>query len=258
MNKKKGCMVLLVLDLLLFSILLFLWKVPYESNLQEKEVMSTGLAVETEGENGFADAGEIEENQTETEEKEQNKEKGKIAITFDDGPYPNYTRQLLEGLKERNVKATFFVLGESAKEYPDVIEMMYQDGHLIGNHTYHHVELTKVGKEEFKEEILSTNQLLYDINGETPQFIRPPFGAWEKELETELGMIPVLWTVDPLDWCTQNSQTVVQRVVTNVKENDIILLHDCYESSVTAALEIVDILQAEGYEFVTVDEILFD
>ncbi|MBD5106227.1 MAG: polysaccharide deacetylase family protein [Lachnospiraceae bacterium] len=244
MNKRKGCVLLLALDLLLFGILFFSWNHTYGS-LAREEVMFVDGGVETsDGGTGTKTVGL--------------KEKGKIALTFDDGPYPNYTRQLLEGLKKRNVKATFFILGKSAEEYPDVIETMYEDGHLIGNHTYHHVELTKVGREEFKEEILSTNNLLYELNGEYPQFIRPPFGAWEKELETELGMIPVLWTVDPLDWCTENSSAVVQRVVTKVKENDIILMHDCYKSSVTAALEIVDILQAEGYEFVTVDEILLD
>lgn len=247
MDKRKGCVVLLALDLLLFGILSFSWNHTYGgfSRLAGEEVLLTDGGVEA------SDGG--------TDTKIDGlKEKGKIALTFDDGPYPNYTRQLLEGLKERNVKATFFILGKSAEEYPDVIETMYEDGHLIGNHTYHHVELTSVGREEFKEEILSTNKLLYELNGEYPQFIRPPFGAWEKELETELGMIPVLWTVDPLDWCTENSSAVVQRVVTKVKENDIILMHDCYKSSVTAALEIVDILQAEGYEFVTVDEILLD
>lgn len=244
MNKMKGCVILLALDLLLFGILFFSWNHTYGSFSREEVMFVDERARTSDGGTGTKTDGL--------------KEKGKIALTFDDGPYPNYTRQLLEGLKKRNVKATFFILGKSAEEYPDVIETMYEDGHLIGNHTYHHVELTKVGREEFKEEILSTNKLLYELNGEYPQFIRPPFGAWEKELETELGMIPVLWTVDPLDWCTENSSAVVQRVVTKVKENDIILMHDCYKSSVTAALEIVDILQAEGYEFVTVDEILLD
>lgn len=238
MSKKRGCVRLLALDLLLFGMLLFSWKFSNRSLSSNEKVMVTNAEV------------------YEKQSKEQGK--GKIALTFDDGPYPNYTRQLLEGLKARNVKATFFILGASAEEYPDVIETMYADGHLIGNHTYHHVELTAVGREEFKEEILSTNKLLYQLNGEYPQFIRPPFGAWEKGLETELGMIPVLWTVDPLDWCTENSSAVVERVVTKVKENDIILMHDCYKSSVTAALEIVDILKEEGYEFVTVDEILLD
>lgn len=247
MNKKRGCVILLALDLLLFTMLFFSWERSESFSFHKGiSVMSnSGEKVETDGQEAMG----------KTTKKA---DKGKIALTFDDGPYPNYTRQLLEGLKERDVRATFFVLGKSAEEYPDVIEKMYQDGHLIGNHTYHHVELTNMGREEFKEEIILTNELLYKLNGEYPQFIRPPFGAWEKDLEKELGMIPVLWTVDPLDWCTENSSAVVQKVVTNVKENDIILLHDCYKSSVTAALEIVDILKEQGYEFVTVDEILLD
>ncbi len=182
----------------------------------------------------------------------------RIALTFDDGPYPNLTRQLLDGLRERGVKASFFVVGENAKAYPDVIETMYEDGHLIGNHTYHHVQLTEAGEEKFKEEILMTNEVLYEITGETPTFIRPPYGSWNKKYEEELNLFPVLWTVDPLDWCCNSSQCVYQRVVTTVKENDIILLHDCYETSVTAALSIVDSLQAQGYEFVTVDELLLE
>ncbi|CCZ27931.1 polysaccharide deacetylase [Firmicutes bacterium CAG:194] len=182
----------------------------------------------------------------------------RVALTFDDGPYPNLTRQLLDGLRERGVKASFFVVGENAKAYPDVIEMMYEDGHLIGNHTYHHVQLTEVGEEKFKEEIRMTNAVLSEITGETPAFIRPPYGSWNKKYEEELNLFPVLWTVDPLDWCCNSSQCVYQRVVTTVKENDIILLHDCYETSVTAALSIVDSLQAQGYEFVTVDELLLE
>ena len=104
----------------------------------------------------------------------------RVALTFDDGPYPNLTRQLLDGLRERGVKASFFVVGENAKAYPDVIKTMYEDGHLIGNHTYHHVQLTEVGEEKFKEEIRMTNEVLSEITGETPAFIRPPYGIWNK------------------------------------------------------------------------------
>ena len=89
-------------------------------------------------------------------------------------------------------------------------------------------------------------------------YVRPPYGTWDKKFETELNMFPVLWTVDPLDWCSDNAACVAERVVSKADENDIILLHDYYETSVTAALKIVDRLQEEGYEFVTVEEILFD
>ena len=88
--------------------------------------------------------------------------------------------------------------------------------------------------------------------------MRPPFGAWQKKLEWELDVMPVMWTIDPLDWTTNNEDEIVNKVVTQAKENDIILLHDCYESSVNAALRIVDILQKEGFEFVTVDELIMN
>lgn len=184
--------------------------------------------------------------------------KGKIALTFDDGPHPYYTEQLLDGLKERNVKASFFILGAHAEENSELVERMAEEGHLIGNHTYNHVQLTNVNEELFKEEIRSTSEMLEKITGETVEYIRPPFGSWDKKFEEELNMFPVLWTVDPLDWCSNNSDSIVRKVVSDIKENDIILLHDEYKTSVTAALAIVDVLQKEGYEFVTVEEILFD
>ena len=125
-----------------------------------------------------------------------------IAITFDDGPSV-CTPALLDGLKERNVKATFFLVGENVETYPDIVKRIYEEGHLIGNHTYHHVEITKLSDEE----------AMYEINK------------------------------------TDESQA---------KENDIILLHDCYKSSVEAALRIVDLLKAEGFEFVTVDKLILE
>lgn len=135
---------------------------------------------------------------------------------------------------------------------------MYEDGHLIGNHTYHHVDLSKLSLEQALFELEETNHLIAEITGEEPEYVRPPFGAWKEELDTEITAIPVKWTVDPLDWTTENVQEIVEKVVTDTEENDMILLHDCYESSVEAALQIVDILKEEGYEFVTVDELLFD
>ena len=105
-------------------------------------------------------------------------------------------------------------------------------------------------------ELRMTNERIENITGEPVEFMRPPFGTWQKSLEKEIPLIPVMWTVDPLDWATENADEIVNKVVTEVKENDIILLHDCYESSVRAALRIVDLLEADGYEFVTVDELL--
>ena len=180
----------------------------------------------------------------------------KVALTFDDGP-GNYTKELLDGLKERNVKATFFVLGEKAQQNPDIIRQMKEDGHCIGNHTYHHVDLSSLSEEQALEEIQQTNQVLAELTGESPIFLRPPFGACSNRLKESLQMMVVLWDVDPLDWTTSNTTEVVQCVVSDVSNDSVILLHDIYESSVDAALQIVDILQEQGYEFVTIEEIVF-
>lgn len=184
--------------------------------------------------------------------------KGKVALTFDDGPHPTYTPQLLEGLAKRNVKASFFITGENAEEYPKLVRQMHDEGHLIGNHTYSHMQLNKKNREAFRAELVKTNEIIKEITGEEVVYVRPPYGSWDKSFEEELNMFPVLWTIDPLDWCSNNVSCVIDKVVPKVKENAIILMHDEYASTVTAALRIVDELQRQGYEFVTVDEILFD
>ena len=182
----------------------------------------------------------------------------KIALTFDDGPHPYYTEQLLDGLKERGVKATFFVLGEHVEQYPDLVERMSEEGHLIGNHTYSHIQLTQRNSEAFKEELIKTSELIENLTGQEVQYVRPPYGTWNKKFEKELNMFPVLWNIDPLDWSSRNVSGIVQKVTAKAKDNAIILMHDEYKTTVTAALQIVDELQKEGYEFVTVEELLLD
>lgn len=187
-------------------------------------------------------------------------EKPKIAITFDDGPNAVWTPKLLDGLKERNVKATFFLIGQNIEkgDNREIVKRMHEEGHLIGNHTYHHVEISKVKNETAYQEIAMTNDLITEITGETVEYMRPPFGSWQKELEQKIHVFPVMWTIDPLDWATENVDEIVNKVVTAAGENDMILLHDCYKSSVKAAFRIIDLLKAEGYEFVTVDELIIN
>ncbi len=182
----------------------------------------------------------------------------KVALTFDDGPSPIWTEKLLEGLRERDVKATFFVTGSNVEAYPEIVKQMKEDGHLIGNHSYSHIQLTAVSHEKAIEEINKTNEAIYNCIGEYPEFIRPPFGSITKAMEKEVDMITVLWNIDPLDWCRTNAVCITRCVVNEVEGYDIILLHDQYESSVQAALQIVDTLKKQGYEFVTVDEIILE
>jgi peptidoglycan/xylan/chitin deacetylase (PgdA/CDA1 family) len=181
-----------------------------------------------------------------------------IAITFDDGPRESTTTVLLDGLKERGVKATFFLVGEKAEENTEVVRRMYEEGHLIGNHTYSHVQLCTVSDSESYEEVVKTNEIIEQITGERVQYIRPPYGSYSNKLLMRINMTPVMWSIDPEDWNTKDVSKIVKSVVENVKGGDIILLHDIYDTSVAAALEIIDELKAKGYVFVTVDQLLLD
>lgn len=179
-----------------------------------------------------------------------------IALTFDDGPSPAWTPWLLDGLKERGVKASFFLIGENAEKSPDIVKRMDAEGHLIGNHTYRHVSLKSGDRREAEEELKQTDRIIFEITGKHTGFVRPPFGEWDEGLEKSMEVLPVMWTVDPLDWRTESEEEIVDRVVTEAEEGDIILLHDCYQTSVKAALRIVDILQERGFRFVTADEMI--
>lgn len=182
----------------------------------------------------------------------------KIAITFDDGPRAKTTEVLLDGLKERGVKATFFLVGKSVEKFPETVKRMSDEGHLIGSHTYSHVQLDKLSYDRALEEIEQSNKVIESITGASPSYIRPPYGMYSDELLMAVNMTSVLWTIDPNDWNTTNSEQVVKNVVSKAKCGDIILMHDIYPSSVAAALEIIDQLQAKGYVFVAVDQILLD
>lgn len=187
---------------------------------------------------------------------EQITEKPKIALTFDDGPHPYFTEQLLDGLKQRGVCATFFMMGKNAEENPEIVKRVAEEGHLIGNHSYSHAELTKLSMEERCAELSKTYNLIYELTGLETDFVRPPFGEWEQSYDCNVDMIPVMWTIDTRDWTTEDADLIVSRVIGKEKENDIILMHDYYESSVQAALRIADYLSEQGYDLVTVDEIL--
>lgn len=181
-----------------------------------------------------------------------------VAITFDDGPCSRTTNRLLDGLKERNVKATFFLVGENAESNEKVVKRMYEEGHLIGNHTYSHIKLDECNISSAVGEINKTNEIIKSITGEDVKYIRPPYGAYSDKLLSHVNMTPVLWSIDPDDWATTDTAYVVKSVVYKVKNGDIILLHDIYDSSVEAALEIIDRLSSKGFVFVTVDQLMLD
>lgn len=181
-----------------------------------------------------------------------------VALTFDDGPSRKCTPVLLDGLKERDVHATFFLMGKNIEGNEDIVKRMSDEGHLIGNHSYEHIQLTKARPEAVCEAVEHTQKQIEAITGKRPEYIRPPYGDWNEELEEEIGMTPVLWSADSLDWKLKDTGKILRRVLKDVKDGDIILLHDIFSSSVEAALELIDILQKEGYVFVTADELLIE
>ena len=189
---------------------------------------------------------------------EKKTEQKRIALTFDDGPHPIYTPQMLELLKEEQVPATFFLLGENVELYGDVVKEIAKEGHLIGNHTYHHVQITSLSLEEACKEIQETSDLIEELTGTGTEYVRPPFGTWNEELEERLDLIPVMWSIDTKDWTTQNVDWIVRETVKHAEDHDIILMHDSYQSTVDAVKRVIEQLEAEGFEFVTVDEIIMD
>jgi len=178
-----------------------------------------------------------------------------IALTFDDGP-GKYTEELLDGLRERDVKASFFLMGSKIEKRPELVKTMYEDGHLIGNHTYSHISFFKSDRETIAAEIERTDELIEEITGERTQFFRPPYGYYTGLQLNKIDKIAVLWSSTPRDWVNIDEDYICDYIVEHAKDGQIILVHDTKDATVPAVLRAIDILTAEGYEFVRVDELL--
>lgn len=179
-----------------------------------------------------------------------------VALTFDDGPSGRFTRMLLDGLDKRDVKATFLLCGYRIKDYPKEAQRIYDEGHEIGLHGYSHSCMAEMCQEELEREIADTLALLPE--GCKPVFLRPPGGKSSETVldaarQANLGVLS--WSVDPRDWESHDAQVIGNAVVQTVRDGDVILLHDMSDSSVAAALAIVDELKAQGFRFVTVAEL---
>lgn len=179
-----------------------------------------------------------------------------IALTFDDGPSGVHTRALLAGLAVRRARATFFLCGYRAEQYPELAEKIWQEGHEIGIHGYSHQNMVPMSRRDIAAEISDTKALL---PGRCPvRLLRPPGGCCSDgvhQVAGAMGLAVIGWSVDPRDWATQDTAAVGRSVLDQVRDGDIILMHDTSESSVNAALNIVDILQRRGFVFVTVSEL---
>lgn len=178
-----------------------------------------------------------------------------LALTFDDGPRRSTTSALLDGLAERGVKATFFLIGRQIAGNEDLIRRMDAEGHQIGIHTYDHVALTGLNRTDFDAQVGVTRTLLTQLLGHNGFLLRPPYGAVDDGVRAMAGAPIVLWSVDPEDWREQDPQHITEHLVSHAKDGDILLLHDIFPGSVEAALAAVDALMAKGYYFVTVEEL---
>lgn len=179
-----------------------------------------------------------------------------VALTFDDGPSGKYTRTLLDGLYDRGAKATFLLCGYRLKDYPDVAQRIFAEGHEIGLHGYSHKNMQNMSRRDIAEELMETQTLLPE--GCRPAFFRPPGGLRSDsvlQVAQARGLAILHWSVDPHDWECSDSAAIEKKVLETVSDGDIILLHDMSDSSVQAALDIVDALLKEDYEFVTVSEL---
>ena len=177
-----------------------------------------------------------------------------VALTFDDGP-SEYTKRILRTLKQYDSVATFFVVGNRVELFEDVLKEELEIGCEIGNHTYEHKVLTELNAEQIWLQIYRTNEAVKKVTGEYPTLMRPPCGYDNGSTNCIIAMPLILWSVDTKDWQTQNCYCSVQTVLENVKDGDIILMHDMYEASAEAVETIVPSLIAEGYQLVTVSEL---
>lgn len=179
-----------------------------------------------------------------------------VALTFDDGPSGRFTRRLLEGLEERDIQATFLLCGYRLEIYQQIAQKIQENGHEIGLHGYTHRDMATLSRQELVNEIAQTRKLL--PQGCEPVFLRPPGGSESKLVEQvakQEGLALLTWSVDPRDWAVHDASAVETAVVSQVRDGDVILLHDLSDSSVDAALAIVDRLQEDGFRFVTVSQL---
>jgi peptidoglycan/xylan/chitin deacetylase (PgdA/CDA1 family) len=183
-----------------------------------------------------------------------------IAITFDDGPHKTNTPQLLDILKQRGIRATFFVVGQNAAEYPDILKRIVAEGHELANHSYTHPVLASMSQSAVHEQLDKTHQAVLKATGVSMKLLRPPYGALSepqrRTVNNEFGYKVILWSVDPLDWKVRDAARVQNEIVSHTQAGSIVLAHDIHKSTVDAMPETLDKLTEKGFKFVTVSELL--
>ena len=174
---------------------------------------------------------------------------GSVALTFDDGPDPKHTLQILKILKEQNVKATFFMLGIKARQYPELVKAVKADGHVIANHSYNHANLAHLNANKLKYEISETNEILKQITGQEPKCLRPPYGASSKEVRAvsaQAGLTVVTWDLNSFDYTNETPAKEEQWVLEKAKSGGVILMHDALRGGAHTVVALPNIIA--GYK----------
>ncbi|WP_127088164.1 polysaccharide deacetylase family protein [Aquabacter cavernae] len=183
-----------------------------------------------------------------------------VAITFDDGPNPETTPKLLKMLADRNIKATFFVLGSRAVASPEILRAMVAAGHEVANHSWNHPQLTKLTVAAVDKQIEDTNAAIFEATGVKSAYLRPPYGSMNGTLQQHIidkyQMSFIYWSVDPLDWKNRDPNAIYDQIMRQVHPGSIILAHDIHPTTVAAMPRVLDALLAKGYKFMTVSELI--
>lgn len=183
-----------------------------------------------------------------------------IAITFDDGPHPQNTPRLLDMLRARNIKATFYVIGRSVDLYPQIARRTVAEGHEIGNHTHTHRLLSKLGDADVISDLRRCHDAIGRAAGVQPRTMRPPYGGLlqrQRDLvHSEFGYPVILWSVDPFDWKRPGASVISSRIISGASPGGIVLAHDLHAQTVDAMPATLDTLLGRGYKFVTVSQLL--
>ncbi len=178
-----------------------------------------------------------------------------VALTFDDGPSSATTPSLLDTLKNRDVPATFFMLGYMARSNPEIVKRIKAEGHDIASHTMYHQNLIRITPAAVQADINEANAVFQDILGHTLEYTRPPYGNINDAVRNNVGTPMILWSVDTLDWKNQNTDSIISTTMSEVSDGAIILMHDIYPTTVNAVPVLIDELRKAGYEFVTISEL---
>jgi peptidoglycan/xylan/chitin deacetylase (PgdA/CDA1 family) len=183
-----------------------------------------------------------------------------IAMTFDDGPKATLTPKLLDLLAAHHIKATFFVIGQNVAEYPQIVQRAAREGHEIGNHSWSHPYLAKMSDDAVRRELRRTEDAIENATGVKPTLMRPPYGSitarQKRWINDEFGYQIILWDVDPLDWKRPGPTTVCNRIVKETRPGSIVLSHDIHPGTIDAMPATLNQLEAKGFKFVTVSELI--